>query len=261
MVGMYIYFFLLQVIGLSWGGVTAPSATTIAAGDAFSPLIGQLTDLRFEVEALNGEIERLKDENQKKLNALAIQHNEVAANLHREELRATQLQQKFAIFRLDQSSLSQVDQQLLPILNSSLADLSGYLQHSLPFHPSERLAQVKSLQEQLAVQSLKPHQGALKLWSFIEDEFRLTRENAISRQVITVEGHEIIAQVVHLGMVAMFFQTPNGMVGTAGPGPVYQQLVDRKSVNAINDLFGGIKKQMRSGSYWLPNIFTVPSSI
>jgi hypothetical protein len=95
-----------------------------------------------------------------------------------------------------------------------------------------------------------------RLWTFVEDEFRLTRENGLYQQTIEVDGQEHLADVVRIGSVALFFKTNQGAVGYAVPnanGYQYQAESNAEARKRIASLFDSFRKQIRAGYFELPN--------
>ena len=126
----------------------------------------------------------------------------------------------------------------------------------LPFHLPERLGELDTLSSQLAGGSLTPAAAAARLWAFIEDELRLSRENGLDRQVVEVDGAEVLADVARLGMVALYFRSEGGVMGMVsqnGAAWRWQRLDDRDDQVAIELLFEKLKHGVRTGAFVLPN--------
>ena len=95
-----------------------------------------------------------------------------------------------------------------------------------------------------------------RLWSFYEDELRLTRENALYSQIIPLEGDRVLADVAKLGTVALYFQTRDERVGQAvrnGNNWQFIAIEDRADQQQIEVLFDSLQKQIRTGYFELPN--------
>src|SRR5690606_26715334 len=97
----------------------------------------------------------------------------------------------------------------------AFAKTEAYVKSSLPFRRAERLSELNKLDEQYRAGLLSPPRALSRLWGFIEDEFRITRENGLFQQTVTVNGEEHLAEVVRLGMVMLFYKTNDGQVGKA----------------------------------------------
>ena len=102
--------------------------------------------------------------------------------------------------------------------------------------------------------TLDPRAASSRLWQFLEEEARLSEECGLSRQAILLQDGRQLAKVAHLGMVALYFATEDGQVGTAVPGlDGYSfQALDGEGARAVQDLFDSFDKQVRSGKFRLP---------
>ena len=82
----------------------------------------------------------------------------------------------------------------------------------LPFRVEDRRDALRKIGASVKDGTLAPSRAATRVWAWIEDELRLTRENGLYRQVISVAGSEVLADVARLGMTMMYFRTLiNGM--------------------------------------------------
>src|SRR5690606_29294078 len=88
-----------------------------------------------------------------------------------------------------------------------------------------------------------------------EDEFRLTRENGLFSQTISLGRERVLADVVRLGSMALYFRTQDGRVGLAQRAAdgwrfvVEDDAADRARIDA---LFDALRKQIRQGWFELP---------
>ncbi|MFB6373638.1 MAG: DUF3450 family protein, partial [Bradymonadaceae bacterium] len=95
-----------------------------------------------------------------------------------------------------------------------------------------------------------------RLWQFVEDELRLSRENGMYSQVIELGGEEVLADVARVGMVSLYFKTEDGRVGVAertDEGWRWQTIRKEKQKRRIEKLFESFKKNIRVGYFELPN--------
>lgn len=76
------------------------------------------------------------------------------------------------------------------------------------------------------------------------------------RQSIELAGEELLADVVRVGMVMLFFKTSDGSVGYAARSDgnwEYRRLEKREDQRLVEALFESQKKQIRIGYFELPN--------
>lgn len=239
------------VIAAAWLATAAP-----AVADSVDDFAKRLSSLRGEVESLSAELSSLTADGRDELRSLARQKADLELELKKEEIRVSKLEaavsQKRAAIAGDKSR----DAELAPLFERNVRQVREHVTKSLPFRPEERLKELDKLEEQLRTGLLSPPRALSRLWTFVEDEFRLTRENGLYQQTITVEGQEHLADVVRIGSVALFFKTNDGAVGYAtasGKGYQLNVVSNPDSKKQILGLFDSFRKQIRAGYFELPN--------
>jgi hypothetical protein len=225
-------------------------------GDEVTRLSNELIQLRSEIERIQADIESEQNDMRNQLRSFSQQKAEVEASISRENLRIKQLQ--LALEKKVSSSGKQgIDEkELSSIILSSIEEVKKSIKSGLPFKVKERTDSLEQLGEQLQNGAVRPERAASRLWSIIEDEFRLTRENGIFREIVMLDGEERLTEVVRLGMVMMFFKTADdrtGFVRKSGDIWEYRVIEERKGKEQIENLFDSMKKQIRAGYFELPN--------
>ena len=97
--------------------------------------------------------------------------------------------------------------------------------------------------------------GVNRLWAFIEDEIRISRENAIYSQSVVIDGNNVLVDIAKLGSVMMFFRTRDMEYGRAvySPGGWRYELLESSSdQEQVARLFDSLRKQIRQGYFELP---------
>jgi hypothetical protein len=243
------------------GAAAAPRGRTDRADD--STLAADLARLRGETEQLAAALETEKEEARMALRGLLAQKTELELELRREEVRLAQLRERAAERRERAAADVAARDALRPAVAAAVGELAAVVRAGLPFHPTERAAQLEQLGAHLEDGLLTPHQAVARLWDRVEDELRLTRESGLYRQVVPVDcppgrtcpEAEALVDVVRVGMVGLLFRAPDGRLGRAdrtadGWGfPVFRDEADRARTAALFDAFG---KQVRTGFFELP---------
>lgn len=231
-----------------------------AVADSVEDFAKRLSSLRSDVESLSAKLSTLSAEQRDELRSLARQKADLELELKKEEMRVAKLQAAVGEKRAAIQADTGRDAQLGPVFERNLQQVKKHVASGLPFRTQERLAELDKLEEQLRAGLLTPPRALSRLWTFVEDEFRLTRENGLYQQTISVDGQEHLADVVRIGSVALFFKTNDGTVGHALPssgGYQYQAVSDADAKKQILNLFDSFRKQIRAGYFELPNAFTV----
>ncbi|MDP2309461.1 MAG: DUF3450 family protein [Pseudomonadota bacterium] len=215
-----------------------------------------LARLRREVETLSTELGEEKEDARGRLRAIEAQKVEIEVQIRREELRLAQVAGEAEARRAELTSHATRGADLALAVQAAIARMRAVVAAGLPFHLPDRLAEMDTLSSQLATASLTPEAAAARLWAFTEDELRLARENGLDRQVVSVDGAEVLADVARLGMVALYFRTEGGVVGMVtrgGGGWQWTRLEDREDEKAVGVLFDKLKHGVRTGAFTLPN--------
>jgi len=227
-----------------------------AHGQDIAPLEQRLITLRAEVEQLNSELVIAREENRTVLAGLNAQKADMAANLNRQRLTIKQIQGDLRERKEAAAAAGVAGQTLRPILIAATDRLATSISHGLPFKREERLGNLSELRDQIESGKLVEPRAANRLWAFIEDEIRITKDNAIQRQTIDLEGERMLADVAKLGTVMLLFRTDDGRLGVVSKEAsqwrfeVATEPADQERIAALFDALG---KQIRQGFFELPN--------
>lgn len=225
-------------------------------GEAFDNLTQSLIQIRGEVEELQNQLDMEKQDHKSKMDSLGSQMSDLSVENRRQKLAMEKLEQ--AVQKLQESKQAALsgDEALMPVVLSSLDNLRQVVASGLPFKIDERLGEIDSLKAQLENGSLDPKRAANRIWAFIEDEIRLSRENGVYSQTIELNGKNLLADIAKLGSMFIYFQTSDNQVGMAQQKAgawQFVETVDPTSKQQINALFDSLKKQIRQGYFELPN--------
>lgn len=238
-------------------------ASDVRAQDDLDALAEELVRLRGDVESLNAELNSAQEQHRARMNSLAAQKGDLEATRRREDLRIRQLEEDLADNRARAAQAGIAGEALIPVAGRAIGDLRRHIESGFPFKIDERLAALDEISNQLESGSLAPPRVINRLWSFYEDELRLTRENALYSQIIPLDGDRVLADVAKLGTVAMYFETRDGRFGQAvraGNDWRFVELEDRTAVQQVQALFDSLNKQIRAGYFELPNGSIRPSA-
>lgn len=237
-------------------GVSLSLGAAAQTPESPGALAESLIKLRAEVEQLNGEVELQRQEARTNLAALSAQKAELQAQVQRAELNTRKLREDLAQREAAASAAGVAGDALKPVLLAAIDELRARIATGLPFKQAERLAQLDELKRQLEGGTLPPPRAANRLWAAYEDEFRVTRENGIHSQTITLDGTEVLADVAKVGSMMLFFRAPDGRVGMArrsGSEWRFEALADETGQKQVLAYFDALGKQIRQGWFELPN--------
>ena len=228
-----------------------------ASADETTTLAKSLAKLRSEVETLSEQLGRKKTDAQGELQTFSRQKAEMSLELDREHMRLQKLRMAIAEKHKVVESQEAKSKALSPIFASTAGRVRSYIEQSLPFRTDERLAELKTIEEQVRTGLLPTQKGLERLWSLIEDELRMTRESGLYRQTVKLGADEHLADVVRVGMVMLFFRLSDGSVGAVRREKnawTFKALQGQKQVEQVQALFDSFKKQVRVGYFDLPNM-------
>lgn len=215
----------------------------------------RLIALRGEVEALNGDLEVLREEQRTSLQGLAAQKAELENSLKRQQLAQQEARDRLARAELERGTAAAAGDALTPVLLSAIERLRAQVAAGLPFKTDERVAVLDEIRDGLATGQLAPHRAANRLWAFNEDEFRVARETGLHQQTIRLGEQQVLAQVAKVGSIMLLFKAPDGRVGAArrtASGWAWQEAADEADRRRIAALYDALGKQIRQGYFELP---------
>lgn len=228
---------------------------TASAQESQETLAERLVNLRGQVDELQSELDIRREEHKNRMVYLTAQLAELEANRDRETLRVSQVRENLESMRSEIASGGVDSDALLPFALEQIAFLRSHISGGFPFKTIERLAELDELGSQLSNGVITAQRGINRLWAFIEDEIRISRENAIYSQSVLIDGRNVLVDVAKLGSVMMFFRTRDMEYGravyTAG-GWRYELLESNSDQEQVARLFDSLRKQIRQGYFELP---------
>ena len=243
------------------GAVAATLILTASAigygqqSDDLTTLADRLIKLRGEVETLHDDIESKQQQHKNRMASFSQRRAELEAQIQRQQLTLKKLQREVGELRSQASTIDEESAALRPVVKDVSGLLEAHVDSALPFTRAERKSELREVRAKLDKAELSTPRAINQLWTFVEDELRLCRENGIFRQTITIDGEEQLADVIRLGMTMLFFRTGDGVVGRAtktNDAWAFQPLAGDPAAKA-DDLFDEFERQVRTGFFRIPN--------
>lgn len=225
------------------------------AQESQDTLAERLISLRGQVDELQSDLDIRREEHKNRMAYLAAQLGDLEANRDREALRVAQIDEDLAEIRAEIAAAGITSESLVPMVMNQISRLREQVRTGFPFKIGERLADLEDLETQLETGGTSAQRAVNRLWAFIEDEIRISRENAIYSQSIDVQGKTMLVDVAKLGSAMMFFRTRDLEYGRAvygSNGWKFEMLEDRGSQEQVAKLFDSLRKQIRQGYFELP---------
>lgn len=231
-------------------------STSILMADSAENMAESLMKLRADVEQLDTQIQDEKDGYKASMKSLVMQKNDLEATIAREDLKIKQIDQELAQVRAQIKEASKNSEGIKPLVLKAIEQLSSRIEAGLPFKTADRLADVRRIKEQLLSDLITPQKALALTWNSYGDAIRMSKENGLFKQTITLDGDERLAEVARLGTVMMYFKTPDERVGYVSKdalGWYYKEELNAEGKEQIAILFDAFKKQIRTGYFTLPN--------
>ncbi len=228
---------------------------SVYAQDATEALATRLIQMRGQVDELQSELNLKREEHKNRMTYLTARLTEMEANRDREALRVQQLEQDLEQMREQVAEAGATSETLSPLILDSLFALREQVQKGFPFKVGDRLAALDEIETQLNSGVITAHRAFNRLWAFVEDEIRITRENAIYSQSIALDGQNVLVDVAKLGNVMMYFRTRDLEYGRAIETPDgwrFERFGSAGDQEMVARLFDSLRKQIRQGYFQLP---------
>jgi outer membrane murein-binding lipoprotein Lpp len=232
------------------------TAQNVLSQDATDTLTTRLIQMRGQVDQLQNELNLKREEHKNRMTYLTAQLTEMEASRDREALRVRQLEQELEQMREQVAAAGATSETLAPVVLRYADELRLQVRTGFPFKVGERVAELDEIETQLNSGVITAHRAFNRLWAFVEDELRITRENAIYTQSINLQGENVLVDVAKLGNAMMYFRTRDLQYGRAvetAQGWRFEVLDSAADQELVARLFDSLRKQIRQGYFQLPN--------
>ena len=234
---------------------TTSGAFSQTTQEQLTNLANRIAEQRARVEALSDEVQQTREQYNERVRSLSSQIADVEIQINREGLRLDQINQDLESARalVEEAEGSVTD--LEPIIRAALDQYRNYVNRGMPFQLDGRRSEIDNMFRLLAEGNIEEATVLTRVWNTVESEYRLTEESGLFRQTITVAGEEQLAEVARLGMVLMYFKTFDDRYGYVVPGDngwTYELAADREEALQIEELFEGLRRNLRQGFFDLP---------
>lgn len=253
--------FYLNKVSLMLMPLLFISSFSALKADELSDLTSELIKIRSEVEALQNELDIEKNALKNKMRAIELSKAELQNEIQRENLKIKQLNLSIASKKAQRGNPGKEEEEIKKSVSDSVETIKKHIKDSLPFKTEERLNALNEIADQMNSGAITPYRAVSRLWSFYEDEFRLTKENGLFSQPMELNGEKRIVTVARLGMVMAYYrygESDYGMFAKESSGKwIVRTLTEKKHIELVAALFDSLKKQIRTGFFELPVLSVV----
>ncbi len=228
-----------------------------SVGNSLDNLAKSLAKIRGEVEELQTQLDVQKENHSSKIVSLSSQLADLSVEERRQKMSIEKLEHSIEKTTADSKQAEQSGALLKPVLFDILADFKQQILTGFPFKTDDRIKSIEALETELKNELIDSNRAVNQAWALIEDEIRLSRENGIYQQTITLDGEKVLVDIAKLGSVFLFFQTRDNRAGMARRTDNNEWRFETTNttgdVERIAKLFDALKKQIRQGYFELPN--------
>ncbi|HPA56370.1 MAG TPA: DUF3450 family protein [bacterium] len=224
--------------------------------DELNDLTSELIKIRGEVEMLQNEIDIEKNALKNRMRAIELSKAELSNEIQRETLKIKQINLSIASKKAQRGNPGKEEETIKSGVLDSVEIMKKHIENSLPFKVEERLSALNEISDQMNNGAISSYRAVSRLWSFYEDEFRLTRENGLFSQPMEINGEKRIVTIARLGMIMAYYhygESDYGMFARESSGKwIVRPLTEKKHIELVASLFDSLKKQIRTGFFELP---------
>ncbi len=218
----------------------------------------KLIRLRAEVDRMQADLDRARQQHRATMAGFAAQNGDLQTRKRRLQSEVERLQKEKRALQEQLAQNGMDADQLRPVLLQVMETSRERIRSGLPFKTADRISVLQTIRDRLEQGTLDSWTALQQFWAFLEDEFRLMRENGLHSQTIRLQGEDMLVDVAHLGGVMLFFKTRDGRYGMAQPAGTqpgsWTFLIsdDEQEQRQIRTLFDSLQKQIRQGYFTLP---------
>ena len=226
------------------------------SADRLSNLAQSLIELRSDVEKLHTRLDDSKEHYHTSMKSLNAQRADVETAISREALKVKQLHNALKKVQKRIALQSGGSKAYKTVAQDAITLLKQELKQQLPFKMFDRQKELDNLSQRITSNQITPEKALNRVWAIYEDNFRMSHENGVFRQNVTLNKKEYLADVVRLGSIAMFFKTSDAKMGyftKDSKGWTLRETLDSENKELITELFDSMKKKIRSGFFTIPN--------
>ena len=217
----------------------------------------KLAQLRVEINDLDAQLRDLRNQKNVELTGMESRLTELESRRDAELLQVNALRGEIQGYDAKSAQFVEVDTALTEVCLDAIQRLEVLVKSGLPFHLSERLKALQQMQQRINEKSVSAKETAVDIWRFAEGEQQLASNVEMGNVRISLKAGEPrrLVTVVRLGMVAMYTRHNSiyGAVLKDETGSfVYEDIHDKETRQALEELFSNVEKQIKVGQYTLP---------
>lgn len=223
------------------------TAAVMAAAPAnpdeeIASLGASLAQLRAEVDGLSADVTTARAQAREEQLALARRRAALEGDLESARMLAAELRTRLDALERSSADKTTAAAALVAPIADALRRVRAVIEGGAPFQTKARLLRVDAVDAMLTSAPPDPVAALAALAPVLAEEAKLARTTQRARQPITVEGEQVVADVIRIGTVAVLFRTPKGAVGYAAAGGAWRTLTNEADRERVQEMFALYRK-------------------
>jgi len=216
----------------------------------------ELVKVRQDIEELHSKITFKKDQFKDNMRSYSNQKSDLDIKISRNELKVQELQRDLKKLTEENKKNSSTQQEIVPILNSSIAMIQTTIKDSIPFKKEARLQALSDIQHRLNTGIVTPNKVVNQLWAFIEDEMMIGQSSGLYNDTVVINGDKKLVKVLKLGKIAIFFKDGEqyGLIKKQNNRWTQEMITKPAELQDTAKLYDTFSKQIRTGKFTMTNI-------
>ena len=186
--------------------LAGPGASEIFPDSALKPLEDSVT-IRQEAQLRQDDWDAEQQELADKLQQLSAESDRLTAEEKALEDRLSVLVQDVSDLEAEKEEVAQMAVQLTPSLRKAFTELKKLNDGSLPFDRAVREMRLSDLESVLDDPQVGVEEKFRQVFQAMLAEAQYGGSTEVTRELIQLDGREIMADVLRLGRLSLFFQT------------------------------------------------------
>lgn len=217
-------------------------------------LSNKIIQLRMEVNTMSEELKSESELLKSRIQTLALEKIDLDSKIRRQKINLKNANLKLSEVKDNSDHIEKnFSKEIVQFLN----DESIRIQKSIPYKKTERINYVQTLKKDYLSDKNSEIKTLQLIWTHVEDELQLAKGISIDKDILEIDGKSTLVEVAKVGMVMMFYKTPDGKLGfikfdqSKWMPTLFE---DTSSKNLVNLFFENLRKQIKIGFFTLPMV-------
>ncbi len=225
--------------------------------DVLKKYARNLSDLRKEIQLITNDIKREKNISSSRIMNLMERKNSLETELRILKMKIAEAQREVGEYNRKIEKAEKPLDATKKVFLDKIEKLIETVQSGIPFKRDERVKYLENMRSEFLQSGGDLHATSVKFLSFMEDEFKMSRETVFTKAPLEMEenGTPVLAGVVRVGTFVLFAEKNGryGMFYRAGEKDwKYREIEKKEELSEVKKLFESFKNRVDRGVFYLP---------